>query len=71
MELDLASIDSVNRFCSSLTKKNLPVSLLVCNAGIMRPPKRLETVDGMEMQFQVGNLNIGTELNQQVIFFDI
>lgn len=53
MPLDLASLKSVNAFCDEFKKKGLELSVLVCNAGLMRPPKRLETEDGLERQFQV------------------
>ncbi|GMH45068.1 hypothetical protein BSKO_13025 [Bryopsis sp. KO-2023] len=55
-ELDLASLKSVNGFCDDIMKKKLDLKLIVCNAGLMRPPKRQETQDGMEMQFQVNYL---------------
>lgn len=51
--LDLASLDSVKAFASSFNAKHLPLALLVCNAGIMAPPKRKETQNGCELQFQV------------------
>ncbi len=52
--LDLASLDSVRSFASSFDARGLPLALLICNAGIMAPPKRLLTKDGFEQQFQVG-----------------
>jgi len=52
--LDLASLDSVRSFASSFNARGLPLALLICNAGIMAPPKRLVTKDGFEQQFQVG-----------------
>ena len=51
--LDLASLDSVRSFASSFNARGLPLSLLICNAGIMAPPQRLVTRDGLEQQFQV------------------
>ena len=51
--LDLASLDSVRSFASSFNARGLPLALLICNAGIMAPPKRLVTKDGFEQQFQV------------------
>lgn len=54
--LDLASLDSVRSFASSFNERNLPLALLICNAGIMAPPNRLVTEDGFEQQFQVNYL---------------
>ena len=51
--LDLASLDSVRAFAANFNAKNLPLALLICNAGVMAPPQRLETEDGCEQQFQV------------------
>ena len=51
--LDLASLDSVKAFASKFNARSLPLALLICNAGVMAPPKRLETQDGCEQQFQV------------------
>ena len=51
--LDLASLDSVRSFTSDFNARSLPLALLICNAGIMAPPKRLVTQDGFEQQFQV------------------
>ena len=50
-ELDLGSLASVRRFVQQVGSDD--VHLLVCNAGIMAPPKRTETADGLEQQFQV------------------
>lgn len=51
--LDLASLDSVRAFAAKFNARRLPLALLICNAGVMAPPKRLETQDGCEQQFQV------------------
>lgn len=51
--LDLASLDSIRAFAASFNARRLPLALLICNAGVMAPPKRLETQDGCEQQFQV------------------
>ncbi len=53
MELDLASLDSVRAFIKAFNSRGLPLHLLICNAGVMSPPKRQVTKDGLEMQFQV------------------
>jgi NAD(P)-dependent dehydrogenase (short-subunit alcohol dehydrogenase family) len=49
--LDLASLESVRTFAESELALGLPLDLLINNAGVMAPKKRLETVDGFEMQF--------------------
>jgi NAD(P)-dependent dehydrogenase (short-subunit alcohol dehydrogenase family) len=49
--LDLASLDSVRAFSEKVLEQNRPLHLLVNNAGVMAPPKRLETADGFELQF--------------------
>lgn len=57
-ELDLANFTSVNRFVREWERKHAaPPSLLFCNAGIMAPPKRQQTCDGLELQFQVNYLS--------------
>lgn len=70
MPLDLASLKSVNSFCDEFKKRNLDLSVLVCNAGVMRPPKRLETEDGLERQFQVwfSHLNVVKPLGEMHIY---
>ncbi len=54
MPLDLGRLSSVRDFAEQWRRRGLPLHLLVCNAGLMGPPARLETADGLEMQFQVG-----------------
>lgn len=49
--VDLASLQSVAAFGSRLRGKRRSLDLLVNNAAVMTPPKRLETTDGFEMQF--------------------
>jgi NAD(P)-dependent dehydrogenase (short-subunit alcohol dehydrogenase family) len=49
--LDLASLASVRAFAARELERGLPLDLLVNNAGVMAPPKRLETADGFELQF--------------------
>ncbi|KAL4422768.1 hypothetical protein ABPG75_008965 [Micractinium tetrahymenae] len=50
--LDLASLDSVRRFAARWEASGRRLDLLVLNAGIMCPPDRLESADGLELQFQ-------------------
>jgi len=49
--LDLAELDSVRTFAATILDSGEPLDTLVNNAGVMTPPKRLETVDGFELQF--------------------
>jgi len=51
IELDLASLDSVRRVAESVAASGIAVDALINNAGVMAPPKRLETKDGFELQF--------------------
>jgi len=54
--LDLASLDSVKQFAERLAKQGRAIDLLVNNAGVMAPPKRLTTKDGFELQFGTNHL---------------
>src|SRR6201999_2761957 len=49
--LDLSSLASIHKFAAEELAQNRPLHLLINNAGVMAPPKRLETVDGFELQF--------------------
>ncbi len=49
--LDLASLASVREVAARELERGLPLDLLINNAGVMTPPKRLETKDGFELQF--------------------
>ncbi|MCU1322632.1 MAG: short-chain dehydrogenase [Acidobacteriaceae bacterium] len=49
--LDLASLESVREVAARELEKGLPLDLLINNAGVMAPPKRLETRDRFELQF--------------------
>ncbi|KAL6761076.1 hypothetical protein V8C86DRAFT_968708 [Haematococcus lacustris] len=57
MQVDMASLASVREFCREFEARHLPLHLVVANAGIMSPAQRLETEDGLEMQFQVNFLS--------------
>jgi NAD(P)-dependent dehydrogenase (short-subunit alcohol dehydrogenase family) len=46
--LDLAALAVVREFAAKLVAEGLP---LIDNAGVMAPPRRLETGDGFELQF--------------------
>jgi NAD(P)-dependent dehydrogenase (short-subunit alcohol dehydrogenase family) len=49
--LDLASLTSIRGFAAQELALRRPLDLLINNAGVMAPPKRLETADGFELQF--------------------
>ena len=49
-QVDLASLESVERFSVRLREQTDTLDLLINNAGVMVPPKRLETRDGFELQ---------------------
>jgi NAD(P)-dependent dehydrogenase (short-subunit alcohol dehydrogenase family) len=48
---DLASLASVRSFAEKELAQRRPLHILINNAGVMAPPKRLETADGFELQF--------------------
>lgn len=50
-QLDLASLASVRAFGQRLRSSRRRLDLLVNNAAVMTPPKRLQTADGFELQF--------------------
>jgi NAD(P)-dependent dehydrogenase (short-subunit alcohol dehydrogenase family) len=49
--LDLASLDSVRSVAEDAVSRGIQIDGLINNAGVMTPPKRLETRDGFELQF--------------------
>jgi NAD(P)-dependent dehydrogenase (short-subunit alcohol dehydrogenase family) len=49
-QLDLASLKSVSDFGERLRDQRESLDLLINNAGVMVPPRRLETADGFELQ---------------------
>lgn len=49
--LDLASLASVQSFVQAELARGVPLDLLINNAGVYAPKKRLETSDGFEIQF--------------------
>ncbi|MET1034684.1 MAG: SDR family oxidoreductase [Arthrobacter sp.] len=49
--IDLADLSSVAAFAAGLVADGRPVDTLVNNAGVMAPPRRMETADGFELQF--------------------
>jgi len=48
--LDLASSGSIARFADGLARDLPHLDVLLNNAGVMTPPRRLETEDGFELQ---------------------
>jgi NAD(P)-dependent dehydrogenase (short-subunit alcohol dehydrogenase family) len=54
-ELDLSSLDSVRAAAAELRAGHPRIDLLICNAGVMYPPKQT-THDGFELQFGTNHL---------------
>ena len=54
--LDLASLDSIAAFAATVVDDGRPVDILINNAGVMAPPKRMTTADGFELQFGSNHL---------------
>lgn len=55
MELDLSSLNSVQRFAASFKSLDRPLNILINNAGIMGCPFELSK-DGVELQFATNHL---------------
>ena len=49
--LDLASLDSIAAFGKRLRSSRRSLDLLINNAAVMTPPRRVLTTDGFELQF--------------------
>ena len=54
--LDLADRSSIDAFSARLLADGRPLDLLINNAGLAAPPKRIVTRDGFEVQFGVNFL---------------
>ena len=54
--LDLSSLNSVAALGDTLREEGRPINLLINNAGVMRPPNRQTTADGLELQFGTNHL---------------
>ena len=54
--LDLADLDSVAALADELGREDLPLDLLIANAGVMAPPERRSTAQGHELQFGTNHL---------------
>ena len=55
LKLDLSDLQSVKEFSEEFRKKFRSLSILINNAGVLKPPKT-QTIDGFEMQFGVNYL---------------
>ncbi len=54
--MDLSSLESVRSFAEGMVQEGRPVHMLINNAGVMTPPNRQETADGLELQFGTNHL---------------
>jgi NAD(P)-dependent dehydrogenase (short-subunit alcohol dehydrogenase family) len=54
--LDLARLDTIAAFAARLQASRGSIDLLVNNAAVMAPPRRLLTADGFELQFGTNHL---------------
>lgn len=54
--VDLGSLASVSALAARLRDQTPVLDLLVNNAGVMTPPRRMETTDGFELQFGTNHL---------------
>jgi NAD(P)-dependent dehydrogenase (short-subunit alcohol dehydrogenase family) len=54
--LDLAALSSITAFAARLNANGAPIDILINNAGIASPPRRMVTADGFELQFGVNFL---------------
>ncbi len=54
--LDLSSLKSVAALVDTLTEEGRPIHILVNNAGVMQPPSRQVTRDGLELQMGTNHL---------------
>jgi len=55
--LDLASLASIEAFAKNIEREDLPIDLLINNAGVMALPMRQITADGFEMQIGTNYLS--------------
>jgi NAD(P)-dependent dehydrogenase (short-subunit alcohol dehydrogenase family) len=54
--LDLSSLQSVADLATQLIAEDRPIHIVINNAGVMTPPTRHVTVDGLELQFATNHL---------------
>lgn len=65
IECDLSNLDSVRKAAQAFQSLNIPLHILLNNAGVMAIPERAETSDGFEMQFgtnHIGHFLLTNEL---------
>uniref|UniRef100_A0A0E0BDE3 Uncharacterized protein n=1 Tax=Oryza glumipatula TaxID=40148 RepID=A0A0E0BDE3_9ORYZ len=55
LEMDLSSMDSVRRFATEFEALNLPLNILINNAGIMTR-NCTRSIDGLELQFATNHI---------------
>lgn len=55
LQLDLSSMASVRKFANEFKSLNLPLNILINNAGVMACPYQLST-DGIELQFATNHI---------------
>jgi len=55
-DLDLSSLESVAALGNRLRDEGDPLHFLINNAGLMTPPERQTTTDGIELQFGTNHL---------------
>ena len=55
LECELSEFQSVKSCAEAIKKMNIPIDVLICNAGIMALPK-LEIANGFEQQFNTNHL---------------
>ncbi len=54
--IDLSDLASVAAFADGLIADGRPIDMLLTNAGVMAPPRRMTTADGFELQFGSNHL---------------
>lgn len=54
--LDLASLQDIRRFSADELARNLPLDVLINNAGLLPPKDRATTRDGFELEFGIAHL---------------
>ncbi|KAA3460397.1 NAD(P)-binding Rossmann-fold superfamily protein isoform 2 [Gossypium australe] len=67
MQLDLSSMASVRKFASEFQSSNLPLNILINNAGVMATPFMLSH-GNIELQFATNHLGY-SDCNLAVIYF--
>ncbi|MBE1513657.1 SDR family oxidoreductase [Nesterenkonia halotolerans] len=55
-DLDLSSLGSIAAFGQKVRDAGAPIHMLINNAGVMTPPARTTTAEGLELQFGTNHL---------------